>query len=83
MTTLVRTLRSGLIWVALLVVLPGVLYATAGDSDKDARAGARASDHPSTCGVCRFHQGIHLPHEIDDKNVYVLSDGLPQKHSIN
>jgi hypothetical protein len=83
MTTFVQTLRSGLIWVFLLVVLPGLLYAMASDSEKDAKGDEWAQDHPVTCGVCRFHQGTHLPSVIDGNNVYVLSHGQPLKHSIN
>jgi hypothetical protein len=83
MTAFVQSMRSGLIWVALLVVLPGVLYAMAELQDDHGGNGARAADHPPTCGVCLDRRGTHLPSEIDGKNVYVLSFGKMREHSIN
>jgi hypothetical protein len=80
MTAFVQTLRSGLIWMALLVVLPGVLYAMAEVPDDDKTNG---TSHPPTCGVCRDHRGTHLPNVIDDHNVYVLSPGELEKVSVN
>jgi hypothetical protein len=71
MTAFAQTLRSGLIWVVLLIVLPGMLYAMAESPDHDGFDGSGPYGHPSTCGVCHEHRGTHLPNVIDGRNVYV------------
>ena len=82
MPTLAQTLRNGLIWVALLLVLPGILYAVATTPEGDP-ALASSAGHSPTCGVCRRYHGHSLPDEIDGKNTFVLSPGQSRRHSIN
>jgi len=83
MTAFVQSVRSGLIWVALLIVLPGVLYAMAEVPDDDETKGTGPCGHPPTCGVCREQRGTHLPNVIDGNNVYVLSPGKSRTLSVN
>jgi hypothetical protein len=83
MPVLAQTLRNGLIWVALLVVLPGILYAVAMTPDGDAAVMAGNAQHSPNCGVCRLYHGASLPDQIDENNTFVLSNGQLRHHSIN
>lgn len=82
MPTLAQTLRNGLIWVALLLVLPGILYAVAMTPDGDT-AIASSAGHSPTCGVCCLYHGHSLPDVIDGKNTFVHLPRKSRRHSIN
>src|SRR4051794_18263666 len=75
---MMRTLGNALVWIALLVALPGVIYAMTAGSPED---GSDAPEHrQETCPVCRHFRDMNLgrvPNRIVDENMIEVSPAHP------
>jgi hypothetical protein len=71
-----RSLGNALVWIALTVGLPGVLYAMTVAPHNEVKA---ADPHnPATCAVCRHYRGVKIaPALLEDSDIILVSPGHP------
>jgi len=69
-----RVLGNTLVWLGLMVGLPGVIYSMTSAEKKQDNCATPHS--PGVCGVCRYFRELKVaPPEIKDDNVILVSPG--------
>jgi hypothetical protein len=75
---MIRAAGNALVWVALTVGLPGVLYAMTMVQEDGAQPLHR--HRPERCSVCRYNRQTSLgsmPKPIEDENMILVSPAHP------